>query len=78
MRWFGHLMRMNQETPARLALREAQKPSKNPRGRPKTTWIKMMKTTLKEHLNLKWEEASEQAQDRDRWRALYCGGDNTM
>ena len=37
--WFGHLMRLPEETPARQAFSEAVRPKKNKRGRPKTTWL---------------------------------------
>ena len=39
MRWTGHLLRLPQDTPARLALDQIKKPSKKPRGRSKKTWI---------------------------------------
>ena len=35
--WFGHLMRLPPETPARQSLRHFIKPVKCPTGRPKTT-----------------------------------------
>ena len=61
--WFGHLMRLPEDTPARKALKIALKPSKRPRGRPPLTWITMMIKTF-ERIGLTWERASEVAQDR--------------
>ena len=47
MRWLGHLLRMNRETPARRALDEFTRKGKRPIGRPKDTWLHMVKQTLK-------------------------------
>ena len=67
-RWFGHLMRLDERTPARQSLEIAFRPAKMPRGRPKTTWILMMTNELKEVFGKTWQQASEMAQDRDNWR----------
>ena len=37
--WFGHLLRLPKDTPARRALSKFVTPSKRPPGRPKTTWL---------------------------------------
>ena len=42
----GHLLRLPTETPARLALIEAVKKVKNPRGKPKTTRLSTVKKDL--------------------------------
>ena len=34
MKWYGHLLRLNEKTPARLALKEAERKVKKPKGRP--------------------------------------------
>ena len=39
LRWVGHLMRLPEEMPARIALHEAPKPVRRPAGRPKHTWL---------------------------------------
>ncbi|KAM3872085.1 sterile alpha motif domain-containing protein 10-like [Diretmus argenteus] len=49
--WFGHLMRLPEETPARVAFKEAVGPKKRKRGRPKTTWIDTIQRDLNQ-LNL--------------------------
>jgi hypothetical protein len=67
-RWFGHLMRMDERTPARQAMEIALKPAKRPKGKPKTTWITMMTKELQETFGATWQQASEMAQDRDDWR----------
>ena len=37
--WYGHLMRLPEETPAKRALREYQRYVRKPRGKAKTTWL---------------------------------------
>ena len=46
--WFGHLMRLPEETQARIAFMEAVGPKKNKRGRPKTTWIDTLQRDFNE------------------------------
>ena len=65
IKWFGHLMRLDENTPAQKALRVALMQSKRPRGRPKLTWIEMMRKQL-QTINLTWEEASHLAKDREK------------
>ena len=36
--WFGHLLRLSSETPARKALRIYKTSAKKPTGKPKTNW----------------------------------------
>jgi len=40
LKWLGHLMRLSDDTPAKLSLKEHLRPVKNKVGRPKTTWFK--------------------------------------
>ena len=40
IRWIGHLLRMPAKTPARIALEEAERTVRMPRGRRKTNWLK--------------------------------------
>ena len=42
----GHLLRLPDNTPAKTALREAQRYVKKPRGGQKLTWIKMIEKDL--------------------------------
>ena len=68
--WFGHLMRMHKDVPARKALAFAQQFYHRSRGRPKTTWIKSFEKILTDEMNLTWNEAEEKAQDRKTWKQL--------
>ena len=44
--WLGHLMRLDPETPARIALKEAMKPTQRKRGRPPATWLSVIQNDL--------------------------------
>ena len=59
MSWLGHLLRLPIETPARIALDEALKPSKKPRGHPKLTWITLIIKDLTNIGILKQETTEE-------------------
>ena len=69
LRWFGHLIRLSDETPAKLALNYALVPEPKPRGRQKLTWIAMMKKIFSKQ-DLTWEIALETAKDRKEWAKL--------
>ena len=76
--WLGHLMRLDEETPARKALQEYVKRGKRPPGRPKETWVSMIKKSLKNSgLNVDFKNDVELFKnletvcaDRVRWRTL--------
>ena len=40
MKWFSHLLRLNENTPARLALKEAERKVKKLKGGQRLMWIK--------------------------------------
>ena len=63
-------MEMVKTTPVKIALREALRPSKKPRGRRKTTYLQVIKTQLKEKHFHTLEEAMMEARDREKWRAI--------
>ena len=44
--WYGHVLRLPDNTPAKSALREVRKYVKKPRGGQKLTWIKMIEKDL--------------------------------
>ena len=52
MKWLRHLLRLPKLTPARIALDEFAKPVKKPPGRPKTTWLDIVFSNIKEHMNI--------------------------
>ena len=78
--WLGHVMRLNKKTPVRLALYESLKPVQRKRGRPCSTWIKIIEKDLSLvdiKLNLNKTTPDETiatleglAEDRRKWRSL--------
>ena len=70
MTWFGHLHRMNANIPAKKAFNYAQQQFQLARGRPKLTWVKMVKEQLIKDFELTWNEAKEKTRDRKEWRTL--------
>ena len=46
LNWYGHLLRLQEETRAKKALREAEQSSKKPRGGQKQTWLKLITKDL--------------------------------
>ena len=70
LRWYGHLLRQNEDTPARQALQEAKRKVKKPRGQ-KLTWIKMIDNDLK-NMKIPKKDIPVLAQNRSNWRTLIC------
>ena len=76
--WLGHLLRLHPDTPARRALEEYLRLTKKPQGRPKLTWISLIKQDLRTariELNLKEPQETLDtlcglARDRNAWRDL--------
>ena len=67
LKWFGHLLRLPKETPARLAYEEiTQKPVKKLKGGQPLTWLKTIKRDI-HSINLTLNKASKIAQDRDKY-----------
>ena len=46
LQWFGHLIRLPEDAPAKQALYAAQKQTKKPRGGQKTTWLKTIEKDI--------------------------------
>ena len=68
-RWYGHLLRLHEDTPIRKALKECERKVKKPKGGQKLTWIQLVKKDLKV-LNLTEEQAKLIAQNRNTWRNM--------
>ena len=81
LKWAGHLMRLPEQTPARVALNKFTEQHKRRVGRPKNTWLATLKKDLKEYNlpadNRKFiEKLSELTEDRERWKEIVtreCG-----
>ena len=48
MKWYSHLLRLNEKTPARLVLKEAERKVKKPKGCQKLTWMTVIGKDLEE------------------------------
>ena len=69
--FFGHVCRLPEDTPVKIALKEAQRKTKKRRGRPKTTYLKQIENNLKtliEPIDC-MEDATEIAQNRQKWHS---------
>ena len=79
LKWIGHVMRLNENTPVRLALKESITGIRRKVGRPKITWIKVIKKDLALidiDLDINLDETSieieliELTRDRCQWKNL--------
>ena len=77
--WLGHLTRLDERTPARLALKEYLKEVRRPPGRPKLTWVKLVINNLQKYSDLNLNYVSENSTfnelfilcaDRQKWRSI--------
>lgn len=69
LRWYGHLLRLNEDVPARKALVEAEKEVRKPMGGQKLTWLKLIEKDLQDK-GIKKEGVGDLAQDRLMWREM--------
>jgi hypothetical protein len=76
LKWLGHLMRLPEESPARLALQEALEKDKKPQGRPTLTWISMINKELRninKYMYMGSRLLKEATNDRKGWNRLIVG-----
>lgn len=73
LRWYGHLIRLPVNSPARKAYEICKLPTKRPKGRHTLTWMSMMKTQL-QNINLTINKAEETAMDKIKWKQI-CNND---
>ena len=69
LRWFGHAMRLPDETPAKTAFQEAIRSVKKLRGGQTATWLSIIEKDLRS-LDLTIEDATKLAYNRDDWRKV--------
>ena len=67
LNWLGHMLRLPEGTPAKLAFKEHLKKAKGNRGRPKHTWIKQINKDLKA-INKTVDELTENDYERKEWK----------
>ncbi|PIK38891.1 testis secretory pathway calcium transporting ATPase [Apostichopus japonicus] len=68
LRFFGDVARLQEDAPAKVALREALRHTAKSVGRPVTTLLGKIKSQFKDININNFEEAINLAQDRDTWR----------
>ena len=74
LNWLGHLLRMNKDTPARIALTEYFRYATRKVGRPPSTWIKVIEKDLQAVLDIQINSEKQMnwlavmAEDRKEWR----------
>ena len=66
LNWLGHMLRLPEGTPAKLAFKEHLKKAKGNRGRPKHTWITQINKDLKA-INKTVDELTENDYERKEW-----------
>ena len=69
IRWYGHALRLPEDTPCKVALAEYNRTTKRPRGGQKQTWIKQVHKDL-ERINIDTSKIEKIAQDRKNWRKI--------
>ena len=70
--FFGHVCRLPEDTPVKIALKEAKRVTKKPRGRPRTTFLKQIEKELYclcFYINKIDDAIPRLAQDRSQWIA---------
>ena len=68
--FFGHICRLSDQTPAKIALKEATRKVKRPQGKPRTTYIQVIRNQLKTKNINSIEDAIKIAQNRQIWRVI--------
>ena len=78
LRWLGHVLRMTDDLPAKLALNYEPSAAgrRRPRGRPRTRWMEVVKEDLQK-FDISIQQARELAQDRASWRRLVLSAVST-
>ena len=72
LKFIGHILRLNYQTPARKAITECFSEYKLKRGRPKTTWVRTIHNDFKDIINYNTNteflrKLTEIAEDRNRY-----------
>ena len=81
--WYGHLLRLPEDTSARKSLNEAKKPCKKPRGGQKLTWLRQIEKDLEKvefnkvvknsdgsFKTVRVKEHEKMAENRHIWRLI--------
>ena len=71
IRWFGHALRLPENTPCRQAINEFMRVVTRPRGRPITTWYNQVLKELKEK-DVDVNNIDDLARDRNKWKQIVA------
>ena len=74
LRWFGHAIRLPEDTPAKKALTESQRTTKKIKGGQRTTWLKTITKDLSD-AGYSLKQAREKALDRTEWKEVVRSAD---
>ena len=69
LKWYGHLLRLSPQCPARQALNEARKIVRRPIGRPITTWLQTIDKDLIV-MGITKGYGQKEAQHRPQWNYM--------
>ena len=70
LKWFGKVVNLPEEVPAKIALKYAMSDFKRPRGKPKTTWVSVLKKDLDE-MNITFLEAENLCRNNiEQWKNM--------
>ena len=70
LRWYGHALRLPEDSPCKQALDEYHRIVRHPRGKPKLTWMTLVNNQLRK-LKINPDDTREPedlARQRNRWR----------
>ena len=70
-RFAGHILRLPEERPAKVAMTWTPRMGRRKKGRPKKTWRQTFREDLDE-MGMAWNSAAETANDRVKWRKLVA------
>ena len=71
-RWLGHVLRLENINNAKVSLTWSPE-GRRRRGRPKTTWCRMVESEWRRLGFTSWTQIEQVAKERAKWRELTCG-----
>ena len=69
LQWFGKVIRADESTPVKRAFNYANAPYQQPRGKPTSTWLSIIKSDFC-NLNVTWDAAINTAIDIKTWETM--------
>ena len=69
LKWFGKVIRADGSTPVKKAFNYGNAPYQQPRGKPTSTWLSIIRSDFR-NLNLTWDEVINTAIDIKTWETI--------